>query len=452
MNLNATLSTAMQALSASTAEVQVTNNNIANANTPGYSRESVVLTAAPSYGTGMGTGVLVEGYQSVRDELLQGQILQQTQSQGSADAQLSTLQQVQTVFASSTSDIGSQMSTLFASLSSLSTNPSSTTLRQAVLTAGQNLATAFNGASSSLTSMQASLNNQVSQDVSQINSLTRQIAALNPQIAAKTAAGQDPGTLQDQQDQLAVDLSKLTGVSVTKSDDGITLTTENGTPLVVGSNSYNLQTTTGSDGMVHVLANSGADITSTLTGGDLGGTVQTRDQSIPGVLDQLDTLASQTAAAFNAAQSKGYDASGATGSKFFNVSSTVAGAAATLSLALSSPKQIAASSDGSTGSNGNLTAFAAIQTSKLPSGQTPTDAYSSLVYHVGTLTSSASTAAVATAASLQQLNDQRSSVSGVSIDEESTNLIRFQQAYEAAAKVVNTVSTLFGITMDMISA
>ncbi len=450
MNLNATLSTAVQALMASTAGIQVTNNNISNANTAGYSRESVVLASAPPDSSGVGTGVLVEGYQSVRDELLQGQIVQQTQSQGSANAQLSTLQQVQTVFASSTSDIGSQMSTLFSSLSSLSTDPSSTTLRQAVMTAGQNLATSFNRASSSLTSLQTSLNSQVTQDVSQINQLSQQIAALNPQIAQQTASGQDAGTLQDQQDQLVLSLSKLTGVAITKSDDGITLTTGNGTPLVIGSNSYNLQTTTGTDGMVHVLDHSGTDITATITGGDLGGTIQARDQAIPSVLNQLDTLASQTATAFNAAQAKGYDATGAAGTKFFNIPSTTTGAAATISLAISDPKQIAASSDGSSGSDGNLAAFEAIQTSKLPSGQTPTDAYSSLVYNVGTLTSSANTASVATTASLQQLNDQRSSVSGVSIDEESTNLIRYQQAYEAAAKVVSTVSTLFGITMDMI--
>ena len=450
MNLNTALSTALQSLMASTAGLQTANNNIANANTPGYSRESVILASAPTDANGAGGGVIVEGYQSVRDELLQGQVLQQTQSQAGANAQLSTLQQVQTVFASSASDIGSQMSTLFSSLSSLSTDPTNTSLRQAVLTAGGNLATAFNTASNSLTSLQTSLNSQVTQDVSQINSLAQQIAALNPQIAQKTATGQDAGTLQDQQDQLVVSLSKLTDVAITKSDDGITVTTGNGTPLVVGSNSYPLSTTLGSDGMVYVLGPLGQDVTATIKGGDLGGTIQTRDQSIPSVLNQLDSLASQVATAFNAAQAKGFDATGKAGTKFFNIPTATAGAAASISLALTGASQVAASSDGSSGSNGNLSSFAAIQTSALPSGQTPTNAYASLVYNVGSLTAAANAQSVATTASLQQLADQQSSVSGVSIDEESTNLIRFQQAYEAAAKVVNTVNTLFGVTMDMI--
>lgn len=451
MSLNTTLSTALQSLFASTAGLQTANNNIANANTPGYTRETVTLASAAPDGTGAGNGVVIQGYQSVRDELLQRQILQQTQSQGGANAQLSTLQQVQTVFASSTSDIGSQMSTLFSSLSSLSTDPSSTSLRQAVLTASGNLATAFNTSSKSVTSLQTSLNSQVTQDVSQINGLAAQIAALNPQIAQKTVNGQDAGTLQDQQDQLVLSLSKLTNVAVTKSDDGITVTTGNGTPLVVGADNFSLQTTTGTDGMVHVLDHSGSDITATITSGDLGGSIQTRDQAIPSVLTQLDGLASQVATAFNTAQASGFDASGAAGTKFFNIPSTQAGAAASISLALTSPSQVAASSDGTAGGNGNLAKFAAIQTSTLPSGQTPTDAYASLVYNVGSLTASANAQSIATTASLAQLSDLRSSVSGVSVDEESTNLIRFQQAYEAAAKVVSTVSTLFDVTMNMIS-
>jgi flagellar hook-associated protein 1 FlgK len=241
----------------------------------------------------------------------------------------------------------------------------------------------------------------------------------------------------------------LTDVSVTKTESGETLTTGNGTPLVVGSQSYNLQTTTGSDGMQHVLDHNGTDITSSLTGGDLGGTIQTRDQTIPGLLNQLDTLANQFGTAFNAAQATGYTQSGSAGQNFFNVSSTVAGSAASISMATTDPAAIAASSDGSAGSNGNLANLSAVQTSTLASGKTPGDAYSSLVYQVGSLTANANAESSATTSGLLQLNDQLSSVSGVSIDEESTNLITYQQAYEAAARVITTVQALFQVTMSM---
>ena len=264
----------------------------------------------------MGNGVVLEGYQSVRDELVSNQIQQETQSQSSANAQLSTLQQIQPTFTTSTDDIGTQMSALFASLSSLSTNPTNSAERQGVLTAGSNLVTAFNTASNVLTTQQSALNTPVAQDVSQINQLTQQIAALNPQIADLTATGQDGGSVQDQQNQLVLKLSALTNVSVTQTAEGETLTTGNGTHSL-WAQSYALQTATGSDGMQHVLDQNGADITTSLTSGSLGGTIQMRDQTIPGLLSQLDTLANQFGNAFNAAQAKGFDQNGLAGGNIF---------------------------------------------------------------------------------------------------------------------------------------
>jgi flagellar hook-associated protein 1 len=451
-SISSALSTAVQSLVADTGALQVTNNNIANANTPGYSRQVAIFQeAAPTQegNLSVGNGVVLEGFQSVRDELVSSQIQQETQSQSSANAQLSSLQQIQPTFTTSTDDIGTQMSALFASLSSLSTSPTSAPARQGVLTAGNNLATAFNTTSNVLSSQQTALNIPVTQDVSQINQLAQQIAALNPKISALTANGQDGGTLQDQQNQLVLKLSALTNVAITQTGDGETVTTGNGTPLVVGAQSYGLHTATGSDGMQHILDRNGADITSSVTTGDLGGTLQTRDQTIPGLLSQLDTLANQFGTAFNAAQAKGFDQNGVAGGNFFNLPATVAGSAGAITLALTNPAQVAASSDGSGGSNGNLANLAAIQTAALPSGASPGDSYADLVYQVGSLTSNANAESTATAASLLQLNDQLSSVSGVSIDEEATNLITFQTAYQAAARVVSTIQSMFQVTLSM---
>ncbi|HEY0309005.1 MAG TPA: flagellar hook-associated protein FlgK [Acidobacteriaceae bacterium] len=449
MSLSTTLNIAVQSLLANTGALQVTNNNIANANTAGYSRQTVILQEAAPATNGLGSGVVLEGYQSIRSEVLQRQIEQQTQEQSSADAQVTNLKQIQTVFTTSTVDIGTQMSALFTSISSLSTSPASSSLRQSVLTSGQNLVTAFHAASSSLTTQQAGLNTQVTQDVSEINALTEQIAALNPQLAALKRSGQDGGTLQDQQDQLVLSLSKLTNVSVSQTENGETITTGNGTALVVSGESFALKTTSGSDGMQHLVDQAGTDITASISGGDLGGTIQVRDQVIPGLLNQLDTLASQFASAMNAAQAEGFDENGAVGGDLFTVPATVTGSAADISMATTDVTAIAASSDGSAGSNGNLTNLSAVQTTKLPGGATPTDAYANLVYQMGSLTATATADSTATAASLEQLNDQRSSLSGVSIDEESVNLLRYQQAYEAAARVVTTINSLFDVTMSM---
>lgn len=455
-SLNASLNIAVQALDAATGSITATNNNIANANTPGYSRQVAVLVEATPTQNGSlseGNGVELTGYQSVRNEVLQTLIEQQTTAQSGANAQLTPMQQIQPTFTTSTQDIGTEMSALFSSISSLSTTPSNSASRQAVLQAGQNLATAFNTASQSLTTQQNALNTNVTQDVSQINELTKQIAALNPQLAELKATGQDGGTLQDQQDELVLKLSALTSVSETQDAKGeATLTTGNGTTLVAGSQSYSLQTATGSDGMQHVIDQTGADITTSLTGGDLGGSIQMRDSTtsgIPSVLNQLDTLANQFGNAINAAQAGGYDQNGNAGQNFFTVSATIAGSAASIKMAITDPALIAASSDGTSGSNGNLASFSTVQNTALGSGQTPSDAYSSLVSQVGSLTSNAQAESTASTASLLQLNDQRSSVSGVSIDEESANLITYQQAYEAAARVVTTIQSLFTVLVSM---
>lgn len=452
MSLTTSLSIAAQALFADTAAIQSINNNIANVNTPGYSRELVQLQSVAPTSTqtaGLGNGVTVEGFQSIRDEVLQSRIREETHSQADADAQLNSLNQIQPIFTTSSQDIGTELAAFFNSISSLSTDPTSSPARQAVMTAGQNLADSFNRTSSSLTALQPGLNSQVTQDVSQINQLSKQVADLNGQIAALKRQGQDAGTVQDQQDQLILNLSRLTSVAVTQTESGVTLTTGNGTPLVVGNSSFALKTAAGTGGSVDVLDVNGNDITPNLRGGDLGGTLVTRDKTIPGLLSQLDTFAYQFASAFNSIHSQGFDLNGNPSGSFFKISGSPAGAAASIGISITDPSQIAASSDGSSGSNGNLSNLATLQTNTLPSGLSPIDTYAGLVYRVGSLSANANAESKATKATLVQLTDQRNSISGVSIDEESTNLLKFQQAYAAAARVVSTVQALFQVTMNM---
>jgi flagellar hook-associated protein 1 FlgK len=442
----------MQALEVSEGALNATSNNISNSNTPGYTREIPEISESPetfSGGAVTGGGVSLNGLQSVRDELLNLQIQQQTSAQSSADAESSALQQVQTNFSTTGNDIASTFSAFSSDLAQLSASPSSTSAQSAVISSGQNLAESFNTTANSLTTEQSAMNTQVTQTVSQINSLTQQIAQLNGQVSQLTAAGQDGGTAEDQRDQLVQQLSQLTGVSVTQSSDGEVITTGNGTPLVMGSQSYSLQTTTGSDGMQHVLDSNGTDITSTLQGGTLGGSIQTRDQVIPSYLTQLNTLASQFASAFNAAQAKGYDSNGNVGQNFFSVPASIAGAAAGITVSITDPSQIAISSDGTAGSNGNVANLSAALTNALPSGQTPAQAYANLVFQVGNDASNSSSQSTAIGQNILQLTNQQSSVSGVSIDEETTNLIRYQTAYEAAARIVSTIQQLTTDTLDM---
>jgi flagellar hook-associated protein 1 FlgK len=451
--INTSLLIGMQALDVAQGALTATSDNISNANTPGYTREVPQFSEAPETdvnGQVSGGGVSLTGLQSVRDELLNLQIQQQTSLQSAADAQTSTLQQIQSYFStSSTGGIANAIAAFSSSLTQLSASPTSAALQQSVLSSGQNLANAFNTTANGLTSAQSYADGQVSQTVSQINSLSQQIAQLNTQLSETDTTANNGGTIEDQRDQLVQQLSALTGISVTQSSDGETITTGNGTPLVMGGDSYTLQTATGPNGMQQVLDSNGANITASIQGGTLGGAIQVRDQIIPGLMTQLNTLASQLSTAFNSAQAQGFDSNGNAGQNFFSVPANPANAASGISVSITDPSLIAISSDGSAGSNGNIANLSAALTNPLPSGDTPAAAYANLVFDVGNAASNASAQSAAVGLNLQQLTTQQGSVSAVSTDEETTNLIRFQTAYEAAARIVSTIQQLSTVTLDM---
>jgi flagellar hook-associated protein 1 FlgK len=451
--LNTSLSIGLQALDATQGALDATSNNIANANTPGYTREIPQFSENEenlSGGVVVGGGVTLNGLQSVRDELLNLQIQQQTSLQSGTDTESTSLQQIQSYFAASSgNDISTELTAFSSSLTQLSANPTNSAAQQGVLSSGQDLANAFNSTAGGLASAQSQANGQVTQTVAQINTLTQQIAQLNGQVAQLTSSGQDGGTTEDQRDELVQQLSALTGVSITQSSNGETITTGNGTPLVMGSQSFSLQTTTGSNGFQQVLDSNGNDITSSIQGGQLGGAIQVRDTTIPGFTTALNTLATQFAASFNAAQAKGFDSNGNAGQAFFSVPANSADAASGISVAITAPSQIAISSDGAAGSNGNIANLSAALTNKLPSGDTPASAYANLVFQVGSAASNASTQSTAIGQNLQQLQNQQGSISAVSVDEESTNLIRYQTAYEAAARIVSTIQQLSTVTLNM---
>jgi flagellar hook-associated protein 1 FlgK len=449
--LNTALLIGVGGLDAAQGALDATSNNIANVNTPGYTREVAQFSEVAETDSNnevTGGGVTLDGLMSIRDELLNMQINQQTSLQNAADAESSSLQQLQTNFTSTGTDIASALTAFSSSLVELSGNSNSLAAQQGVLSAGQNLAAAFNSTANGLTSAQTTANEQVPDTVSQINSLTQQIAQLNGQLAQVPAA-ENGGTTQDQLDQAVQQLAGLTNISVTQTNNGETITTGSGTPLVIGNQSFSLQTATGSGGLDEVLDSNGNNITSSITGGTLGGSLNIANQVIPGFLTQLNTLASQFATAFNAAQAAGTDSNGNAGAAFFTGTANLSTAAADMSVGLTSPSQIAISSDGSAGGNGNVANLSAVLTSALPSGESPENSYASLVFNVGTAASNASTQSTAIGDNLTQLNTLQGSVSAVNIDEETANLMRFQTAYEAATRIVSTVQVLNNAALNM---
>jgi flagellar hook-associated protein 1 FlgK len=447
-----TLSIALSSLGVSQEEMATTSNNVANTNTPGYSREVPDTVAGDPIAVGrlsLGTGVVLQKIESLRDPILEIQLNQATQQNSQLNTALTQLQQLQTQFASSTSGIGADISNFFNSLQQLAPDPTNLELRQSVLTAAGNLASDFNTAASNLQTQRSNIDLNVVQSVGAVNALTAQIASVDQQISRLQNEGQNPSTLIDTQTTLIRQLSGLVGVSVIPTDHGITVATSNGTTLVSGSQSFALTAQLGSGGVQHVF--SGAqDITGSLTGGSLSGLVQVRDQEIPTLGSSLDQLAADLANGLNTANQAGFDLNGAAGTNIF-VPPPVGGvgAAATLTVNITDPALIAASSNGTSGSNGNLAVLSAVATQPLTNGETPINSYSSIVFKVGNDTSNTSADVESSALILQQLKDQRGSISGVSLDEEATNLIQYQTAYQAAARVVSTVDSLLADAVNL---
>jgi len=441
----------LSGLDATSTAMSAIANNIANLNTPGYTREQPILQEAdPIINNGItyGQGVTLQGIESLRDSILQLQIDSETQQQGQAQAYVNAMSQAQTLFPDDTSGIGQQISNFFQSLNSLSTDPSNLALRQSVLSAAGSMASAFNGTANGLSAVRSSLDQNVQQAVGEVNQITQQIAGLNAQIAGVSSGSQGYGSFLDQRDNLVQKLSGLIDVSVINNGTSITLTTKQGAALVAGNQSFALSTALDPASGVQHIYSQGTDITSEISSGQLGGFLQARDQTLPAMQAQLDSLAGGLVQALNTANAKGFDLNGNAGGNLFSPVSG-AGAAASMTVAITDPSLLAASSDGTTGSNGNLTNLSAVANQAVSNGMTPTGAYGNLVFQVGTAVSGGNTELDASNTMLTQLQQQQASVSGVSLDEEASNLMLYQRGYQAAAEAISAVDQMMQTIIQM---
>jgi flagellar hook-associated protein 1 len=440
---------ALSSLQASQLGISVASNNISNAQNPNYTEERLVTVPGQSSGSdpNLGTGVDIVGVQAVRDTLIGSRILQENSSSSGANILNQTLSNVQVQFTDTTNTgLLQSMSSFFNSFQTLAADPASPDSRVAVQAAGQALASNFNSIHDSLVTTQTQANQTVSQNVADINSLASQIAQINGEITAQQANG-TPNGLIDQREGLVTQLSSIANVHELDSGNGnYQLTIGNDRMLVAGTTTQPLTTGTGSNGMTTVMSGN-SDITAELTGsgGELGANLDIRDNYVPKYLNSLDQLASAIVQHVNSASSAGYDLNGNTGINFFQPLAGVSGASGALALSTqvaADPSTIAASSDPSGQDNGTATQIGNLLFQPVFSGGAVTDQYQSMVFTVGSDVSNSTSSMQQHQALLQQLQTQQQSVSGVSTDEETMNLLQFQRSYQASARVISTVDQL----------
>jgi flagellar hook-associated protein 1 FlgK len=461
--LNTALSIASGALDADQAALNIVANNTANANTAGYTREIANWEENDSItisGISYGDGATVTGAVSQRDSVLEQSMQQQTQTESASSARLSALDALQALFTDATSStstsststgIGSDMTAFFDAVSSLESSPSDNSLRQAVLSTATTLASDFNSTSTQLAAQQQSIDEESTSVVTQVNTLTQSIAKLNQEIQSASPTG-DAGTLQDQRDEDITQLSQLVGISqISTEKNGLTITTTSGAVLVEGSSSFALTTGT-VNGVTDIFDSNGNDITSGLAagGGELGGLLTVRDQDIPQVQSALDQLAYSLGSQVNTVNEAGSDLNGNAGVAIFDLPTSSSGAASQISVAITDPSLVAAAASGDGSSDGtNATAMAALESSAIVSGTTPTQYYSDMVTTLGSLVSDVSTENTAQQASLTQMQTQISSISSVNLDDEASSLEDLEKSYEAASKVFSILEEVMVSALNL---
>jgi len=444
------------AMLAQQAGLDVTGQNVANVNTPGYVEQTAQLeTQAPE------GGVIVGGVTNAFDQFTFAQVVQQSGLSGAASSRSEALNSAQQVLApKGGGDIGSAMTAFFSAYSALSASPSDPSARAAVLSQATALAQSVSGAANGLGQQQESLLTQAQGVSTQLNQDLSQIAQLNTEIAQSSAEGDQAPGLRDQQNALVTKVATDVGGQAIYDASGSVTILAAGTALVSGGNASTVAVGLDSAGALKITAAQGngsaTDITTGVTDGTLGGIREARDTDIASSVSQLDQLAYSLSNAVNSVQSAGYGLDGVTGRPLFTPPTQVAGAAANLSVDASvagNPDAIAASSTaaGLPGGNDAAVSMAQLATQSLGTNGTPASSFAVITAQMGSATAQASADATTRTDTLTQAQNLDSSQSGVSLDEENINLTRFQQAFQASSQVLQVTDSLLTTLMTMMT-
>ncbi len=323
----------VSALQAFQQAINVTSNNIANASTPGFDRETLNLTEAAPQSNGaatIGAGVVVSGVDRAFSQAAANQLNTSQSSLGQLNALQLYTNQIDNLFGTTVGGLSTALQNFYSAFSDVANNPTSTASRQALIGQAQSVAGSFQNASSQLNSLNSDVNSRITNDVAQINSIAKAISTLNNQIVTGTAqnGGQPPNELLDQRDQLVSNLSQLVGISTTTDPNGsLNVFVGNGQPLVLQGQTTTLTTVANQFNATQLEISdsaSSAVISSNITSGDLGGLLAARAQVINPALNQLGQIATAVSQTVNAQQANGLDLSGNLGANIFSVSAPLA--------------------------------------------------------------------------------------------------------------------------------
>jgi flagellar hook-associated protein 1 FlgK len=431
--------------------LQTIGHNIANVNTPGFSRQRVNVTQTSpemqSFGS-VGTGITAEDITHARDYFLSQQYRQATKSLGQWSYKQKTMTQIESVFNEPQDDsVSDLLDGFWNAWSDLSTQASSTnaaTARTNVLGEATKLVNGIHELANRLQSLRDSVDNDLQNYTNEINKYTATIAQINQQIASAELGGNPANDLRDERDYLTDELATMIDVRVTEKPNGTTLVSMGAMVLVDSADSFPIGSKViNDDGRpIHKLVWKGTDVQLTNLNGELYGLIESRDKMIPKYIDELNTLTRTIIEQVNGIHSGGYGASDSTGVPFFDPNFTEAATIRINQEIVQDSNKIAASATPSPAfDNAIALALSELRNMTVMDKNTSTmnDYYTSLVGKLGIETSEATSFSKNYELLVQQVDNSRQSVQGVSLDEEMANMIKYQHAYDAAARVITTM-------------
>lgn len=460
-NITGLLQIGRNALLTQQKAIDITGNNIANVNTPGYSRQRLNMEQSVPVrvlGTTMSTGVHAQQkIQRFHDQFIQAQLNNENQDLGRWEAQKTALEKVEVLFDEvSGYGLSTAMAGFWAGWHDLSNNPTGHVERTSMLSAGQYLATTFNQLSQNIANAQKDIDTGVVNVVDDINRMAGQIAELNRKVTQVEVTGHNANDYRDQRDMLVLNLSKL--IAIDRFEDGngsVTIMVGGGKPLVESTFTWDLTTRINEDGRqdVHWQDSSGGlqDITDRIASGELKGWLDARDTVIAGYLERLDRLAGEIIEAVNGIHAVSY---GLDGGQVAFFAGNDAASMAVNPLIEQDVNRIAAAGEieALPGDNRAAMDIADLQNALRIAGGTSTfdDYYIALVGDVGSDVRRADLNFGHQTAMIKHLQNYREEVAGVSLDEEMVNLIKYQHAYNAAARLITTTDELMQTLIGMI--
>jgi flagellar hook-associated protein 1 FlgK len=452
------------AVDAARAGIQVASHNISNASTPGFHRRRLHLSPIDPPPV-LGGGVRVDGATRAVDELLGRRVAASLAGDARASTRETLLTQIENdVGLVGEQNLGSAIADLFAKFSALTSSPTDTTTRAAVLAAAQRVGDAFNRVAANLSAARDSANRDVAFTVGEVNSRAASIARLNAQIMQAEAGGQEASDLRDQRDELVT----MTGATSFADGSGQTTVVLGGATLVQADHSAALEAVPdlALGGMNRIDVVDGTmriDITARVTSGKLGGLLDVRDSVIPALTAQVDQLAwdlaQSPAGSINVQHRAGFGLDGVSNRDLFEPMGVPGptGAAAALRLRTGiTTAQVAAASSwalpaGEPGNGANALALAQMANGLYAGGGTATYAGQSgaIVGQLGLTVAGAEQDAAVSKDELTHLQSLQQSTEGVSLDEEMVQLVQYQRAYQAGAKVLQVVDELIGTLLRL---